>query len=222
MPTADTLRIEVDSIDVRQLTAVGSIPGVVPLLVAATNGPGIGQLLSSDDGTLLSWRAPGSENFGEPVDCSTDGQYVLCDGEDTDKCVRVEVHGEYLVAGSQAAVLLADVYNNGVGGPDVSAAEAAAGDVLTSSLTLRNAASSDFSELAVWLDAAGDPHVEISLDGETWSQPQSEETGLAIATLAAAASVPIWMRRTIPAGQAVSAKQAVFFHLAFDGLSNPH
>jgi hypothetical protein len=215
----DSLRIEADSNEVRHLTMVGTVPGIAPLLAAARNGAGIGTLLCSGGG-LLSWRAPGSETFGNPVDCSIDGQYVLCDGEDTHKFIRVEVHADYLVDGSQADVLLADVYNNDIGGPDIIASEAIAGNVRSSGLILRNTASSDFSRLVIWLDPASDARISISLDGETWSHPTNEDEGLEIPLLPSGQSVPFWTRRTIDAGEPASAAQLVFFHLAFDGLPN--
>ena len=91
--SADALHVTVDTVEVRHLAVVGTLPGVVPLLASARNGPGIGLMQSEgDDGTWLSWRAPGSTLYGTAVHCSPDGTFLLCDGEDPDKWIRVDVY----------------------------------------------------------------------------------------------------------------------------------
>ena len=213
---ADVLHIEADSAEVQHLTAVGTIGGVVPLLAAARNGPGIGLLQSSGDGTFLSWRAPQSDTFGEPVECSPDGTFVLADGDDPDKWLRIEVHGAYLVTGSQTEVFLTDRYNNDLGQADLSAAEAAAGDVLDYALTLRNTHTETLSDIRVWTAAAADARTEVSWDGVTYAAPHTEETGILLASLAAAATATLYVRRTVPAGQSSDPKQLVHLHVAYD------
>lgn len=213
----DALRIEVASVEARHLTAVKTVPGVIPLLAAARNGPGIGQLLSGDDedGSLLSWRAPGSNAFGEAVQCSPDGVYVLCDGEAPDKWIRIEVHGDYLAVGSQAEVFLADVYNNAVAGDDVTADEAETGDVAVYTLALRNTSAAEITGVAAWVDPAAAAAIEISLDGATWSRPESEETALTLPPIPAESSATLYMRRTIAVGEASSPKSLVHLHFSF-------
>ena len=212
---ADALRIEVDSVEVHHLTMVGTVPGVVPLLAAARNGSGIGKLLCGDPGTLLSWRAPGSETFGDAFDCSTDGTYVLCDGEDPDKWIRVSVRDEYAVAGSQADVLLADVYNNAIGGEDVTEEEAEAGCQTVWNLTLRNAGDEAISAVLVWCGAGCDPGTELSVDGTQWSRPTTEAEGVYIAQLDAGETAPLHVRRTIGAGETCDPKRLVHLDFAF-------
>lgn len=207
---SDALRIEVDSVEVRHLTAVGAPPGVVPLLAVARNGPGTGVLLCGED--TISWRAPGSETFGEEVDCSADGQYVVCDGEDADKWIRVGVYADYFVSGSQADVRLAEVYNNAVAGDDVDAAEAAVGNVATFSISLVNASAGEIAGLAAWVDSETDASIEISADGVNWLRPESEEAALALLPIPAEDSIEFHLRRTITAGAASSTRLPVRLH----------
>jgi len=218
MTTADALRIEIDSVEVRHLTAVGAIPGVVPLLAAARNGPGVGAIQCGSDGVSLTWRAPGSATFGSEIACSPDGTYILPDGEAPDKWLRVQVYGEYLNAGEQADVLLADVYNDGVAAADVTAEEAQVGDVLEYSLALRNATANSATNLRLWIDPAAETDTEISLDGVTWSRPTTEADGLCLAYLAGESSQTIYLRRTIAAGASSASRLRVHLHIRFDML----
>jgi hypothetical protein len=214
--TADDLRIEYDSEEVLSLTAIGAVAGVVPLLAAGRNGPGAGLLQTGDDGISLTWQAPGSPGPGEAVACAADGVYVIPDGEDVDKWIRVQVYSELLVAGSQAEVFLADRYNNAVAGDDVTAEEAAVGDVATWGVTLRNAAAAGLQNIRIWVPADCDPRLEISLNGSTWSRPSSELAGLAIASLASGATATLFIRRSIADDQASAPRQLVHLSIAFD------
>ena len=213
---ADMLRIEIDSIDVRHLSAVGAIPGVVPLLAAARNGPGLGSLLSTGS-TQLQWRAPGSRTFGGAVDCSADGEYVLCDGEDSDKWIRVDVLGDWLIAGSQSQVALSDRYNNGISGDDVIDTEALSGGQADYQLTLRNVSEDEaIWNLSIWMDSESDARTQISLDGESFSSPASIGESLVIASIGIGEMATLYVRRTVPAESVSTPKQLVHFHFDFD------
>jgi hypothetical protein len=211
--------LKCDSVEVRCLSAVGAIPGVAPHLAAPANGPGIGWLLG--EGGELSWRAPGSATFGDAVACASDGVYVLADGEDASKWIRVEVHVDYLSDSSaMGEVFLADVFDNGVAGIDVAAASSAAGETTTRQLTLANADANPIQNICLWLDAASDARTALSLDGETWSSPTTEAGGLSIEAIAAGGSAAIHLRRVVGAGESSVAKQLVFIHFAFDAYPN--
>jgi hypothetical protein len=217
---ADAIRIESDSVEVHHLAAVGAVPGVVPLLAAAKNGPGVGVLSFNEDGTLLTWQAPGSSTPGDAVDCSADGNYVLTDGEDRDKWLRVEIHAAYCEPVRNANVLLSDRYNNGLSGRDTTAAEAAAGHVLEYSIALRNTHTERVSNLRVWIDSGGDDHTALSWDGVNWSLPYSYAAGVWRESIAPAATALLYLRRTIPAAESADPKQPVRLQFAFD-LLNP-
>jgi len=190
---------------------------VAPLLAAALNAPGTGRLRSEGDGTWLSWRAPGSATFGPAVHCPGDGDYVLTDGLDADKWIRVAVHADYLPEGAaEAEVFLADRYNNDVGGPDVSAAEAVAGDVEDYQLSLQNDGGQRLSNLRVWLDPTADARTSIGWNGVDFSAPTNEEEGLLRDLLEIDESVALHVRRTVPAEESSTPKELVHVHLAFD------
>lgn len=215
---ADALRLEVSSVEIQQFATVHTIPGVVILLVAARNGPGQGRIRSTGDGTLLSWRAPDSSTFGTPLDCSADGTYVLEDGEDPDKYIRIQVYADYLTPGPiESRVYLDDLYDNGAVDDDVTAEEAAAGDVATYTITLENASGYILSGIVVWL-AYPSEDLEISDDGAAWVSPTDEESGLAFPDLPVGGTDVLHLRRTIAAGASSESSVLNLFHIGFDGL----
>ena len=195
-----SLRIEAASFELEHLRVVGAIRGVVPQFAAARNGPGAGRLSSHGDGTWLKWRAPGGSRFGRPVWCGADGEYVLTDGDDPDKYFRVEVFAAELVPGVvESRVSLSDVYQNALGGDDVTAAEAAAGDVASWALTLKNISNSILGQLRVWIDR-NTVDIEISDDGAAWVSPTDEGAALSFGDLLIGSTTTLYVRRSIAAG----------------------
>ncbi len=215
---ADALRLEVSTVEIQPLAAVNTIPGVVILFAAGRNSPGMGRIRSTGEGTLLSWQAPGSDTFGTSLDCSIDGTYVLEDGEDPDKYIRIEVYGDYLRPGPiESRVFLDDLYDNGAVDDDVTAGEAAAGDLATYTITLENASGYILSGIVVWLDYPS-ADLEISDDGAAWVSPTSEDSGLAFPDLAVGGTHTLHLRRTITAGASSDPAVLNLFHLGFNGL----
>jgi hypothetical protein len=218
----DSLRLELSSVEIHSLVAVGTLPGVVVLAAAGRNGPGVGMLRASGNGTYLSWRAPGSDRFGSTVICTTDGSsYLLEDGKHLDKWLRVKVHSDYLNPGSaDARVYLADVYNNGVGHDDLSAGEATAGNVEDYTITMANDNPMDVLNVRAWLEAETSWKVEISDDDIAYISPTAEHhvDTLARARIAAGATATLYLRRTIIAG--AGSDPGVLNHLqfAFDSI----
>jgi len=215
--SADALQLEVSAVELHHLTAVGSAPGVVLLLVAGRNGPGMAWLRTSGDGNVLAWRAPGSATFGPDVVCESDGTYILTDGEDEDRFVRVQAWRNFLIQAGDFPVYLSDRYANGAALDDVTAERAAAGDVSVWTITLRNSGQTPISALAVWLDAASDASIELSADGQTWSAAADESEAVKMGHLAADATATVHLRRTVAAGCAASPKQTMHLCFAFDG-----
>ncbi len=200
---AGALVLEAASAEVFHLAAVGAIHGVTPLAAAGRNGPGRGEILCTGDGWLLyaAFKAPGSATFGPSVLVSTDGNYLLGDGEDAAKWLRVRVDASYLVEGQQASVYLGDLYNNAIAGADVTAAEASAGDELIYTITMHNLGPASLSQLKVWIPEDVD-FLEISDDGASWVDPMAEQDALEFPELAAGASDTLHLRRTIPGSKA--------------------
>lgn len=207
---ADALRIAVSAVEVRHLTAIGAVPGVVLGLAAARNGPGTGRLRYTSAG--LAWRAPGSSRWGAAVDVSAGGEFLLEDGGDRDKWVRATVHASHLVLSAEAEVHLADRY--GAWLDDVAAAEAAAGDVEIQTLMLSNAGDATLGNVHAWL-AAGTSDLELSGDLANWYTATVEADGVSLGDLAPAASVPLYVRRTIAAGAAADPKVLALVRLGF-------
>jgi len=217
---ADALRIRTASTEVVQLTAIGTIPGVAVLNAAARNGTGTARLRSSGEtvGHLLCYRAPGSSTFGVPHRVEADGVYVLPDGEDPSKFVRVQVWTAYLAPGiAEGSVKLRDVFNNEIKADDVSAAEAAAGDVETTTLSLENDGGRILSQVKAWLDPSTE-NLEISSDGVAWSTPTGEASALGLADVPPDGSVTLHLRRTIAAGAPSDPEILNQLHLSFCGL----
>ena len=204
----------------QHLHALHTIPGVVLVFVAGQNGEGTGILRSTGDGTFLSWRAPGSSTFGASVNCGTDGEYIIEDGEDNDSYVRVDVYGTYLTPGAaSAAVYLNDVYNNAIGDDNVSAAEAAAGDVESYPVAIiNNHASETLARLRVWLDAAASAGLKISDDDATWVNPTTEATAITLPDLAASGLDTFYVQRTISAGATADPEVLNVLHLSHEGF----
>ena len=213
---ADALRVEVSSVDVENLRPTGTIHGVVVNSAAGRNGPGTGRIRSI--GNVLGWKAPGSNTWGDGVACAADGEYLLEDGEDRDKFVRVQVYADYLLEGADEAVVeLADVYENDVGQADLTAGEATAGDVLDYEVTLENVSNNWLSQITVWIEP-GTAGLEISDDDAAYVSPKVESAGLEFADLAPGASHTLYLRRTIAAGAGSDPDVLNHLHISFHGL----
>jgi hypothetical protein len=195
----------------------GTLPGVRFLDLGGRNGVGIGRL-EMPVARFLSWRAPGSATAGTAIDVSAGGTFLLRDGSDADKWIEIEVTAAYLPTGpAEAAVELSEQLNNAVASDDVSAAEAAAGDIETYELVLANRSNSEAPDVTLWLDGPTSRRIEISDDGIDWSAPLTEAAGLTV-TLPAGGTVTMYLRRTIAAGHAVRAAQRtrLLYHAVLD------
>jgi len=202
---ADALRLYYAGQEINHLRAVGTVPGVRVLHVAARNGHGAGILRYL--GGNLYWRAPGSSTFGAAVAVPTDGHYLLFDGDDLDAFVRVEVYTDHLLAGD-ARVFLRDRYENAIGFDDVTAAEAAAGDVTTWSITCRNESDEILYDLTAWVDFAT-TGITLSADDVTYA------AGVALGNLDPAESVPLYIKRTIAAAADYAPRLLTHLHFRF-------
>jgi len=206
--------ISVRAARVASLRSIGAPPGVMILFVAGRNGPGMGHLRTTADGSSLQWKAPSSTAFGPSIDCPSDNSYTLEDGDDPDKAIIVQVYADYLEGGVEASVLLTDVYGNEISHDDVTAGEAAAGDVTSYTIIMRNVSAGDITWLTVWLDA-DTPNLEISEDYATWVSPTTEAGGLVFPTLAVSTYDVLYVRRTISASSNSDPSVLVQLHVSF-------
>jgi hypothetical protein len=211
---ADALKIEPSGVLLESLQRLGEVPGVVIDRIAGRNGEGIGELtcIGADKG--VGWKAPGSSRFGAAVVAAADGFYLLEDGEDASKWVRVYVYRDYLITGRTARVYLKDRYENRLGYDDITAGEATAGDVSSWTLELYNAGASTFHQFRVWIDAAVSG-LDISDDGASWVAPTTKETALELPDLGAGLADMLHLRRTIVAGAVADPKVLNRLHFAF-------
>lgn len=219
---SDGLRWKISGAEVKSLAGVGTVPGIAVLHVAGRNGPGIGILRLTGAGQLAAWRAPGSAVFGSTVRIASDGAYLVEDGEDLSKYLRIQVYRDFLPAGGEAdsRVYIQDVYDNGLSSDEVSAAEATAGLVETVTLALANDGPNAARDVKIWLEMVeGFERLEISLDNVSFYRPWHEghAQALSVATIAAGGSQAVYLRRTIGAGAAADPDILNVLRCAWDG-----
>lgn len=214
---ADALRVRVAGSDVQSLALVGTIRGVTPLAVAGLCGEGTAKLRSTGaPPRRFQFRAPGSSTWGEEVTVAATGEYLLEDGADRSKWIRVRVDLAWLPDGpAEANVFLRDRWNE-LGPDDVTAAEAAAGSVDPLTLDLVNVSPNRLDGLRAWL-VSGTVDLELSPDGSAWSAPTTEGAGISLGALAPSASVPLYVRRTITAGAPPATKVLNRLRLSWEG-----
>jgi hypothetical protein len=199
----DSVRLQLSGSDVVSMRVAGALPGVVVLFASAQNGVGEGILSASAGG--LSWQAPFSEQPGATVPIPTDGVYMLEDNLNPSAWVRVQAYVDYLPTSGAATIEIGDSYSPAalVAGGDVSATQAAAGQVVTTEYALTNVSAAGVTALTLWIDPFT-TGITVSSDGTNFYDPtsQSDPNALVWATLAAGASVNVWVRRTIAADSA--------------------
>lgn len=198
---SDGIRAKVSGTEIALLARLNTIPGVAILALGGASGPGTASLRSSpESSTLLQWKAPGSSTWGVAVDCSTSGDYLLEDGEDSAAFARVRVAAAYLSgAGSEAPVRLRDVWNE-LGGDDVTAGEASAGGVALFEVELENVTGTGVYSLAAWLDSGAPAGLELSDSASgPWTSPTTEGAAVALGGVLAGASTTLHLRRTVSA-----------------------
>jgi hypothetical protein len=212
----DGLRFQRLAADVVSLRDVSGLSGVVVLACAARNGPGVG-ILTASPGAMISWQGPGG-TAGDPQLCSPDGAYLLLDGADPSKWVRIQVYSSYLPATGQGRVFMADVYNN-FGPSDSTAAESLMGQTITTTYGLNNVSPMQINNIKVWLDPATSG-LEISRNNVTFVTPTSESDPSALTqpSLNPTDQIPIYVRRTIAAASVSDPKILNVLQFAWDGF----
>lgn len=202
------------------LRAVRTLCGAAIVRVGGANGPGRGYLMGDATGTRLRWRAPRSTAAGEWVRVDADGTYVLLDGEDPDRWIEVQVVATALrPAAWVEPIELAEVYGSPPAIEDLDAAQAAAGRVSQTTLTLSAPAGLALANTTAWLDPHDAATYELSWDGTAWHAPHSEAEALATLgtqTIPAGGSVALYVRRTIAAGAAATPRRLVVLHASCD------
>lgn len=198
------------------LTHIGTIPGIVIDRVGARNGVGIGRIKSV--GSVVSWRAPGSGSFGPPTDCHIEadsGEFLIEDGEDRDKWVKVTSYPAFFPDVEQASdVHITDLYGNEIGLDDVTSGEATAGDVSAFGVTMKNGSSVALTNIGLWLDRSA-VGLELSEDNIAFSSPTNEANAVAFPDLAGLGTDIVYIRRTIAAGASANPRIRNVLHARF-------
>jgi hypothetical protein len=206
MADARLLHIEHSGTEIELLRAIGTVDGVQLDYAAGRNGPGAGSL-SYTPGAGLAWRPPTATQYGDVVDVSAGGTFDL-DGpaDNADETLTVTVTAASLPASMVTTpVYLQDVYNNKIA-YDNRKYDAGSDGVDTWQLTLRNTSgSSALTTVKCWIDSdrtTGAYQLELSTDGSTWFQPDSEAHAnvINLGTIATSGTTTLHVRRTITAG----------------------
>ena len=220
--TENTLTVQ--PTDVESLSVARTLPGVAILAVAARNGPGTGMLLWS--GSALRWKAPGSTTAGTPVVIASDGTYLLEDGDDPDKFIRVTTYSDYMpTSEASATVYLRDVFGNGVSHDDVTGAEAEAGTDETYAVMLRNDSNVGLSNVKAWLEdtgysigLVGQYKHWLSGDNSSWSQPTTEGTAIELDDIPAGEAGVLYVKRDLYALLGNYPDVLQHLHFSYDGV----
>jgi len=96
-------------------------------------------------------------------------------------------------------IYLTEIYNNEIALPDVTAAEALAGDVSTFSVTIKNDGKVVLSQIGAWMDGTTALWVQISQDNVAFSAPQSRAAALVFPDVKPGDTFTLYIKRTIPA-----------------------
>ncbi len=222
---ADGLRYRIDEEDLEPMKQIGAPAGARVAAAAGLAGPGAGRLrvcgeedFGDPPGGYVQFQAPGSATFGQPVPVPASGEYLAEDGEDTDRWLRVIVYRDYVQNVGEVRLELADRYANGVGGADVDAGDAAAGQEVEYTIELKNIGMTDLLDLRAWL-GADVTHLEIGTDGVDYYSPDAEDHGdvLVWDRLEPLARETLYLKRTLPADSEADPAVLTLLHFGWDG-----
>lgn len=121
----------------------------------------------------------------------------------------------------ESTIIFSDIFNNVIGYDDVTALEAAAGDVVSWPVELYNSSEYLLNHLYIWINSTVQ-YIDISDDDATWITPKSQawirpSNALLLPGVAPAAVATFYMQRTIPAGTPSRSKVTNILHWDFIG-----
>lgn len=204
----DSLHLQLAGVSVVSLAAPNvNLAGVVIQEAAGRNTPGQGTLTLNNGS--MSWQADNSTTNGTAASVGAGGVFVLEDGADISRWIRVQTLATYLPTAAQATVATADSYNP-VGLGDVVAAMAATGGTLTTEFTIKNVGTASLTGGLLWIDTTGSGAtvLTVSTDGTNFYAPSSATDSHAMTfSLAASSSANLWLKRIIAASTPASPAQ---------------
>lgn len=218
---SDAVHLESAGADAGPLRVVGTLPGMYIFAASTLNGTGHGLLIAGvhSDGVTptVAWQAPGSSTPGAPCPLTGEAAFLVEDGEDPDKWVRVYAYPAYCGTSGEAKVFFKVGYN-ALGPSDVTAGDAAAGLVITTTFTLKNYSFYPVTNVKLWIYA--DPAVQVSKDNISFFAPtdETDPNVLVWSSIAAGASANVYVKRTISASTAFDPARLVELRFAWTGF----
>jgi len=184
--------------------------------VSGACGSGVASIEAAGTGKLR-FTAPGG-SASDAVEIANGETLQLTDPDDPDKFIVVTRCSSDDLYG-QLTITMMPVFNNAVGLSNVSSAERTAGVTKVRCIGFTNKGSTSITQLKAWLDSttsstitiakqtqveglfsvADDENDTSELGGLSFSAPTTEETAIDLGTLAAAASVGLWIKNTLAA-----------------------
>lgn len=129
----DALRLQDGGADSPSLHSVGIIPGVWVTEPGGGNQEGTGTIRNTgSNGRLLSYKGPDSDTWGPEIHVTQDGEYVLMDGENFSKYIRVQVSVDKLEYSDAATDTPEETYATG---ESPSTAEVTPADQISASIS---------------------------------------------------------------------------------------
>jgi hypothetical protein len=172
------------------LKCVGTIPGVAPIAAAGLCGGGIAAIASHNDGMDLCFRAPDSGTFGALVRCDSDGDYMLEDGEDKNKWLRIKSRAAFLSPTPQQARVFLKIEDGEM------VTEKAPSTVTSLNLQLQNVSSQTLENVRVWCPT---PDTTFNLTGLDVAAAD-EASSLLVGALAVGGVKDLGMKLTVLVG----------------------
>lgn len=214
---------------------VNAIPGIVVDFVSFQNGIGSGAL-SAISASVLAWTPPGGTQGA--VVTIANGETKIIEGATPSQFVRVTRNSATDLGGT-ATVVTARCWGSAVVGRDATVA----GLTTYSGMIFKNPSAAEITNLVVWIAAdtetrawlateavVSDAIQDIGVEGDTsapdgvsgWNQGTSSGTGLSLGTVAAGASVGLWMRRIVPGAVDATPEQIQSIAYQFDWGGNTY
>jgi hypothetical protein len=227
---ADQLRFEgVHDAEHFGLYTFGTVPGVSVTLASENNGPGIGHLRYRQGS--LSWKAPGSATFGPDQNVAAGGEWIVVDGDDGNKFLRVSAFPAFLPVSDTSAAVRMKV-RPGVWVVPTAFLVVNGGRVRTAGVPpytaqgyqrlYNRSTSTNLTNVRAWLEAGAGFNDYLTISDSAsgpWVAPVTELTGLALAAIPKGNTSPVSLHWQIdvPGGEPPSAAHPIVVNLSWDG-----
>lgn len=211
---------------------VNPIFGLRVDFVSAANGIGSG-VLTAISASVIAWTPPDGVQ-GAAVTIAN-GETKVIEGDTPSQYIRVSRVSTTALSGT-ATILTHTCWGAAIAGRDATV------DGLTTyaGFIFKNESGAEITNLAVWIDEDSEARAwvaseavtdnaitDLSVFGDTtapdgvtgWDQGTTSGTGLAIGTVAAGASVGLWVKRVVPSDCAATPRhvQAIAWEFDYDG-----